>query len=49
MTSATLSHTLERSILIRARRDIVFRFFTDTSRWAAWWGAGSTNEEAGAA
>jgi uncharacterized protein YndB with AHSA1/START domain len=42
MTSATLSHTLERSILIRARREIVFRFFTDSSRWAAWWGAGST-------
>jgi uncharacterized protein YndB with AHSA1/START domain len=43
MTSATaLSHTLERSILIRARREIVFRFFTDSARWAAWWGAGST-------
>ena len=44
MTSATLSHTLERSILIRARREIVFRFFTDSTRWAAWWGAGSTIE-----
>jgi uncharacterized protein YndB with AHSA1/START domain len=42
MTSATLSHTLERSILVRARREIVFRFFTDPARWAAWWGAGST-------
>ena len=42
MTSATLSHTLERSIVIRAQREVVFRFFTDSARWAAWWGAGST-------
>ena len=44
MTSATLSHTLERSIVIRAQREVVFRFFTDSARWAAWWGAGSTIE-----
>ena len=39
---AQLPHRLERSILIRARRDVVFRFFTDSERWARWWGAGST-------
>jgi uncharacterized protein YndB with AHSA1/START domain len=37
-----LPHRLDRSILIRASRDTVFRFFTDSTRWAAWWGAGST-------
>ena len=42
MTQATLSQSLERSILIRAPREVVFRFFTDTARWAAWWGAGSS-------
>ena len=44
MTYAALSHTLDRSILIRAERDVVFRFFTDTARWASWWGAGSSIE-----
>jgi uncharacterized protein YndB with AHSA1/START domain len=37
-----LSHSLERTILIEAPRDLVFRYFTDDARWAAWWGAGST-------
>jgi uncharacterized protein YndB with AHSA1/START domain len=37
-----LPHRLDRNILIRASRDTVFRFFTDSTRWAAWWGAGST-------
>ena len=37
-----LEHVLERTVLIRARRDIVFRYFTDSDRFAAWWGAGST-------
>jgi uncharacterized protein YndB with AHSA1/START domain len=32
---------LERSVIIRARRSIVFRYFTDSERFAAWWGAGS--------
>jgi uncharacterized protein YndB with AHSA1/START domain len=41
-TSATLPHSLDRTLLIRARPETVFRFFTDTSRWASWWGAGST-------
>jgi uncharacterized protein YndB with AHSA1/START domain len=36
-----LSHLLERTLMIEATRTIVFRFFTDTNRWAAWWGAGS--------
>ena len=33
---------VERTITIQAPRDTVFRFFTDTTRWATWWGAGST-------
>ena len=37
-----LEHTLERTVLIRAKRETVFRYFTDSERFAAWWGAGST-------
>ncbi|HZP49398.1 MAG TPA: SRPBCC domain-containing protein [Vicinamibacterales bacterium] len=37
-----LSETLDRTIVIRAKPDIVFRYFTDSTRWAAWWGEGST-------
>ncbi len=37
-----LPHSLERSVLVRARRATVFRFFTDSSYFARWWGAGST-------
>jgi uncharacterized protein YndB with AHSA1/START domain len=37
-----LPHTLDRTILIEAPRELVFRYFTDDVRWAAWWGAGST-------
>jgi uncharacterized protein YndB with AHSA1/START domain len=37
-----LSHRLERTVVIRARRDTVFAFFTHTRDWAAWWGKGST-------
>jgi uncharacterized protein YndB with AHSA1/START domain len=37
-----LIHKLERSIVIQARPETVFRFFTDSERWAKWWGAGST-------
>ena len=33
---------LVREIVINARRETVFRFFTDSERWAQWWGAGST-------
>jgi uncharacterized protein YndB with AHSA1/START domain len=44
MTHVSLTHTLDRTVLIRADREVVFRFFTDTARWAAWWGAGSSIE-----
>jgi uncharacterized protein YndB with AHSA1/START domain len=37
-----LAHRLDRTVLIRAPRELVFRFFTDTPRWASWWGTGST-------
>jgi uncharacterized protein YndB with AHSA1/START domain len=33
---------LDRTVVIRANPEIVFRFFTDSARWASWWGAGST-------
>ncbi len=42
MTPAPLPHALDRTIVIRARRETVFRYFTDSSHWAAWWGPGST-------
>ena len=44
MNQVLLTHTLDRTVLIRADRDLVFRFFTDSARWAAWWGAGSSIE-----
>jgi uncharacterized protein YndB with AHSA1/START domain len=31
-----------RTIDIRAPRDVVFRYFTDSGRFARWWGQGST-------
>jgi len=37
-----LPHSLTRTVVIRATPATVFRFFTDSSRWAQWWGAGST-------
>ena len=37
----SLEHALERTVLIAARAATVFRFFTDSARFAAWWGAGS--------
>lgn len=39
-----LPHSVNRSILIQADVDTVFTFFTDSARWSAWWGAGSTVE-----
>ncbi|MBZ5725460.1 MAG: SRPBCC domain-containing protein [Acidobacteriia bacterium] len=39
-----LPYHLDRSVVIRATPETVFRFFTDSPRWAAWWGAGSTIE-----
>jgi uncharacterized protein YndB with AHSA1/START domain len=38
----TFPHQLNRTIVIGALPDVVFRFFTDNGRWASWWGAGST-------
>jgi uncharacterized protein YndB with AHSA1/START domain len=42
--NAALPYTLERTVLIHAAPETVFRFFTDNVRWASWWGAGSTIE-----
>lgn len=42
MTALALAHRLDRSLVIQARRETVFEFFTDTPHWAAWWGTGST-------
>ena len=39
-----LPYRLDRTVVIRAKREVVFRFFTDSTRWAGWWGAGSTIE-----
>lgn len=35
-------YALERTVVIHAKPETVFRFFTDSARWAFWWGAGST-------
>jgi uncharacterized protein YndB with AHSA1/START domain len=37
-----LPYSLDRTVVIRAKPETVFRFFTDSARWAGWWGAGST-------
>lgn len=39
-----LNHILERTIVICAERSTVFRYFTDSKRFASWWGAGSIIE-----
>jgi uncharacterized protein YndB with AHSA1/START domain len=39
-----LNYKLDRSVEIQARPGTVFRFFTDSARWAKWWGAGSSIE-----
>src|SRR5260370_41129017 len=39
-----LTHRLERTVVIQATPETVFRFFSDSARWAKWWGAGSTIE-----
>ena len=44
MSFAELTSTLERTVLIQAERATVFRYFTDSERFARWWGAGSTIE-----
>lgn len=40
----TLPHQLDRSVVIEADPETVFRFFSDSQRWASWWGNGSTIE-----
>jgi uncharacterized protein YndB with AHSA1/START domain len=40
----TRGFTIERRIEIRAPRETVFRYFTDSGRFAAWWGEGSAIE-----
>lgn len=42
MTTTARPHELERTVVIQAEPDTVFRYFTDSARWASWWGAGST-------
>ena len=37
-----LPYRLDRSVVIHAPRENVYRFLTETPRWASWWGAGST-------
>ena len=40
----TLPYRLDRTVVIQADADTVFRYFTDSARWAQWWGKGSTIE-----
>jgi uncharacterized protein YndB with AHSA1/START domain len=40
--SSEKAFTIERTLVIHARRSTVFRYFTDSERFAAWWGKGST-------
>ena len=37
-----LPYRLDRSVVSPAPRENVYRFLTETPRWASWWGAGST-------
>ncbi|MBV8844941.1 MAG: SRPBCC domain-containing protein [Bryobacterales bacterium] len=37
-----LPYRLERTVLIHANRETVFLYFSDSARWAKWWGEGST-------
>lgn len=37
-----LPHSLSRSLVIHAPRALVFGYFTDSERFARWWGEGST-------
>jgi uncharacterized protein YndB with AHSA1/START domain len=39
-----LEYKLDRMVEIQAPRETVFRYFTDSTRWAKWWGSGSTIE-----
>ena len=44
MMTTDLANRLDRTLVIRARRETVFEFLSDIPQWAAWWGAGSTIE-----
>ncbi len=44
MTNSNLKYSLDRTVEIQAPREIVFLYFTDSARWAKWWGAGSAIE-----
>jgi uncharacterized protein YndB with AHSA1/START domain len=37
-----LPFDLDRTVVINAKPETVFNYFTDSDRWARWWGAGST-------
>jgi uncharacterized protein YndB with AHSA1/START domain len=37
-----LPYQMDRSVVIQATPETVFRFFSDSERWSRWWGAGST-------
>jgi uncharacterized protein YndB with AHSA1/START domain len=39
-----LEYSLDRAVTIAAPREAVFRYFTDSDRFAAWWGTGSRIE-----
>jgi uncharacterized protein YndB with AHSA1/START domain len=43
-TASKLEFVVERDVMIRAPRGLVFRYFTDSKRFASWWGEGSTIE-----
>ena len=36
------AYRLDRTVVIHADLPAVFRFFSDTDRWASWWGEGSS-------
>ncbi len=38
------TYLVERDLVIAAPREVVFRYFTDSDRWASWWGQGSSIE-----
>lgn len=37
-----LPYRVDRTVVIHAVPETVFQFFTDSERWAKWWGTGST-------
>ena len=40
-----LEHLLERTLILAARRELVFAYFTSSERFADWWGMGSAIED----